>query len=70
MKAIVQDRYGSPDVLELREIDKPVVEEVRAASVYPGGPGCRLDQRRQLVLAALRANRTSSTNRPLSGPAI
>jgi NADPH:quinone reductase-like Zn-dependent oxidoreductase len=25
MKAIVQDTYGSADVLELREIDKPVV---------------------------------------------
>src|SRR6188472_1500261 len=24
MKAIVQDRYGSPDNLEVREIDKPV----------------------------------------------
>ncbi len=41
MKAIVQDRYGSPDVLELREIDKPVVEDdevlvrVRATSVHP-----------------------------------
>jgi NADPH:quinone reductase-like Zn-dependent oxidoreductase len=41
MKAIVQDEYGSPDVLELREIDKPVVKDdemlvrVRAASVNP-----------------------------------
>ena len=24
VKAIVQDTYGSPDVLELREIDQPV----------------------------------------------
>jgi NADPH:quinone reductase-like Zn-dependent oxidoreductase len=41
MKAMVQDRFGSPDVLELREIDKPQVGEsevlvrVRAASVNP-----------------------------------
>jgi NADPH:quinone reductase-like Zn-dependent oxidoreductase len=41
MKAIVQDRYGSPDDLELREVDKPVVGEnqvlvrVRAASLHP-----------------------------------
>ncbi|MER7692580.1 NAD(P)-dependent alcohol dehydrogenase [Streptomyces sp. NPDC097610] len=27
MKAIAQDRYGSPDVLELREVDKPVVAD-------------------------------------------
>ena len=27
MKAIVQDTYGSPDVLELRDIDKPVVKD-------------------------------------------
>jgi len=39
MKAIVQDRYGGPDVLELREVDKPepgdgeVLVRVRAASV-------------------------------------
>ena len=41
MKAIVQERYGSPDHLELREVDKPAVGEdevlvrVRAASLHP-----------------------------------
>ena len=25
MKAIVQSRYGSPDVLEVRHIDKPAI---------------------------------------------
>ncbi len=28
MKAIVQDIYGSPDVLELRDIDRPEDKEV------------------------------------------
>jgi NADPH:quinone reductase-like Zn-dependent oxidoreductase len=42
IKAIVQDRYGSPDVLELKDVDKPVVSEnevlvrVRAAAVNIG----------------------------------
>ncbi len=42
MKAIVQDTYGSPDVLELSDIDKPVVEHddvlvrVHAAGVDRG----------------------------------
>ena len=41
MKAIVYERYGSPDVLELQEVDKPTVTDgellirVHAASVNP-----------------------------------
>ena len=41
MKAMVYHRYWSPDVLELQEIEKPVVEDgevlvrVHAASVNP-----------------------------------
>lgn len=41
MKAIVQDKYGSSDVLELKGIDKPVLEDnelpvyVRATDVHP-----------------------------------
>jgi NADPH:quinone reductase-like Zn-dependent oxidoreductase len=41
MKAIVGKRYGPPDVLELREVDKPVIEDeqvlvgVHASSVNP-----------------------------------
>ncbi|MDX6437366.1 MAG: hypothetical protein QOK34_2200 [Gaiellaceae bacterium] len=41
MKAMVYEKYGSPDVLELREIDRPpltddgVLVHVRAASVNP-----------------------------------
>ncbi len=41
LKAIVQERYGSPDDLEFREVDKPVVGDddvlvrVRAASLHP-----------------------------------
>ena len=39
MKAFVRDRYGSPDVLELKDVDRPVIDDdsilvrVRAASI-------------------------------------
>ncbi|MET0411527.1 MAG: NAD(P)-dependent alcohol dehydrogenase, partial [Polyangiaceae bacterium] len=42
MKAIVQDKYGSADVLEFRDIEKPVAGDddllirVHAAGVDPG----------------------------------
>ena len=45
MKAMVQDTYGSADVLELREIDIPVIGDdqvlvcVRAAGVNPADWG-------------------------------
>src|SRR5207245_9259551 len=41
MKAIVQDIYGPPDVLQLKEVDKPLITDdealvrVRASSVNP-----------------------------------
>ena len=41
MRAIIQQKYGSPDVLELEDVDKPVVKDdqvlvrVQAASVNP-----------------------------------
>ena len=42
MQAIVQDRYGSAEVLEARDIDRPAIADdevlvrVRAASVHVG----------------------------------
>ena len=43
MKAIVQNKYGSPDVFELKEIDKPIVKKdddvlvrVHAAALHAG----------------------------------
>jgi NADPH:quinone reductase-like Zn-dependent oxidoreductase len=41
MKAIVHERYGMPDVLELRDVEMPVIEDhqvllrVHASSVNP-----------------------------------
>ena len=42
MKAFVRDSYGSPDVLDLRDVDKPVAKDgellvrVRASSLNQG----------------------------------
>jgi NADPH:quinone reductase-like Zn-dependent oxidoreductase len=42
MKAISQGRYGAPDVLEFRDVDRPAIRDgevlvrVRAAAVHPG----------------------------------
>src|SRR5215207_688467 len=40
MKAIVQDKYGSPDVLELRDIDKPeIADDEVLVHVHAAGVG-------------------------------
>ena len=63
MKAIVQDRYGSPDGLQLREIDKPevgednVVVRVHAASV--NAMDWHLMQRLPHLIGKLLGMRTS-----------
>src|SRR5207244_1849195 len=67
MKAAVRDRYGSPDVVELREIDTPVAADnevlvrVRAASVNPadwyGMTGTPYVGRTQMGLRQPKSNR-------------
>jgi hypothetical protein len=41
MKAIVQDTYGKGDVLELRDIDKPVQDTYSSADVQSASGGTR-----------------------------
>jgi len=67
MKAAVQDRFGSPDVVELREIEKPtpaddeVLVRIRAASVNPadwyGMTGIPWVARPQMGLLKPKSNR-------------
>ena len=67
MKAFVRNRFGSPDVLELQEVDKPelsdggVLVRVRAASVNPadwyGVSGTPLVARVEMGLLKPKSNR-------------
>ena len=41
MKVIVQDTYGKADVLELRDIDKPVQDTCGSADVQTATGGTR-----------------------------
>ena len=71
MKAIVQDEYGSPDVLELTDIDKPelgddeVLVRIRAAGWLSLDEGDN-DPARFLsyLVAALRTVAASSATHP------
>jgi NADPH:quinone reductase-like Zn-dependent oxidoreductase len=42
MKAIVHSRYGPPDVLELNDIDQPVIGD--DAVLVPGARRCRRER--------------------------
>ena len=74
MKAIVQDEYGPPDVLELREIDKPVVEDdevlvrVRAASANPADWHSQSGQKYDLILQLAGTRSPSDCRRARSPP--
>ncbi|MFV2103210.1 NAD(P)-dependent alcohol dehydrogenase [Micromonospora sp. LOL_024] len=74
MKAVVQDRYGPPEVLELRDIDRPDIGErevlvaVRAAAVDPGVWIFMVGQPYLVRLAAgLRRPRVPVRGRDLAG---
>src|SRR5918994_7529903 len=43
MKAIVRDTYGSPDVLELRDIDKPEIADDEEVLVHVHAAGVGRD---------------------------
>ena len=45
MKAIVHSRYGTPDVLELKDIDRPVINDDQVLvwiHAFDAGPGIQV----------------------------
>jgi NADPH:quinone reductase-like Zn-dependent oxidoreductase len=62
MKAIVQDSYGGPEVLELRDIDTPAIGDgevlvrVSAAGLDPGAWHLMTGLRHKLRMFIARAN--------------
>jgi NADPH:quinone reductase-like Zn-dependent oxidoreductase len=74
MQAIVHSRYGPPDALELKDIDKPVITDdavlvkVRAAAIgkgdwltvqgLPMSPACGTGCRAKAQCSGLRRGRT------------
>ena len=73
MKAIVYHCYGSPDVLRLEEIEKPVPQdneiliEVRAASVNPAGRLFRGTSFIVRILTGLRKPKDTRLGRDVAG---
>ena len=68
MKAIVRYEYGSPDVLDVEEIDKPVVkdDEVLVRVQAAGVNMADVDYLRGLPEAARLDDRTASTRRTMA----
>ena len=72
MKAIVQDRYGSADVLEFRDVPEPAVGEdevriqVRAAGAGPALPDPPFGGSRQSFRGAATAVASGHTFGPYS----
>jgi len=66
MRALIRDRYGPPDVLEVREVERPVPKErevlvrVHAASINDWDWGLPLFRASQPLLSSTMLYRTIS----------
>ena len=69
MQAIVQDKYGSAEVLEPRDIDKPADRRRRGAGPRPRGvhPRRRLDPHDGLAVRHAPGDRTPQAEEPRAG---